>query len=366
MGVRKVCDVVIHSDPDFYSSFPSVICRDDGRLVVGFRRAPERRMRTGGTVTHADPNSWMVQVTSDDNAASWSQRPTVISIHPRAGNQDPCLMQLDDGTLLASTFSWELLWPPQAESDGPSAREMGGMGWWMANLGVSVVRSTDGGTTWSDPAMIDAIPRAAEVFPGVPSRGACRGRMVELPDGAILLPVYGSRNPGEPSCAYLYRSDDVGQTWRYVCDIAGDDTVHMHEPHLHLTPSGKIVCLIRTAQMDGYLAVCHSADGGRSFSDWERSTVWGHPFTTAETADGRVLVAYGHRRERFGIRCRLVGPELDGLDDAEEIVLRDDGGNTDIGYPWAVRMGDERILVAYYFNIADGTRHIAGSILEVD
>ncbi len=365
MGIRKISDVVVYANPEFYSSFPSVVCRSAGRLVLGFRRAPERRLRAGGCVTHADPNSWMVQVTSDDNGVTWSQQPTVMAVHPRAGNQDPCLMQLADGTLLASTFSWELIGAPETDTQVPDARRMP-MGWWMTNIGVSIVRSTDGGGTWEGPFTIDPIPDSEEAFPGIANRGACRGRMAQLPDGSVLLPVYGSRRSGGPSRAYLYRSDDRGETWRYVCDIAGDDTVHMHEPHLHLTPSGKLVCLIRTAEMDGYGAVCHSTDGGESFSRWRPTRVWGHPHTTAATADGRVLVAYGYRREPFGIRCRLVDAELDELDDAEEIVLRDDGGNSDIGYPWAVRMADDRILVAYYFNIDDGTRHIAGSIVQID
>lgn len=365
MGVRKIDDVVIYTDPQFYSSFPSVVRQSDGRLVLGFRRAPERRMRHGGTVTHADPNSWMLQVTSDDNGVSWSRQPSIMGVNPRAGNQDPCLMQLADGTLLASTFSWELLASPGSDVQDPDARRMP-MGWWMTNIGVSIVRSADGGSTWDAPLTIDPIPDSEEAFPGIPNRGACRGRMAQLADGTVLLPVYGSRRSGEPSRAYLYRSEDSGETWRYVCDIAGDDTVHMHEPHLHLTPSGRLVCLIRTAEMDGYGVVCHSTDGGESFSEWRPTRVWGHPHTTAETADGRVLLAYGYRREPFGIRCRLVNPELDDLDDAEEVVLRDDGGNSDIGYPWAVRMADDRMLVAYYFNIDDGTRHIAGSILEID
>ena len=52
------------------------------------------------------------------------------------------------------------------------------------------------------------------------------------------------------------------------------------------------------------------------------------------------------------------------LPDAE-IVLRDDGGNGDLGYPWATMLSKNRALVVYYFNLGDGTRHIAGTVLEM-
>jgi len=49
---------------------------------------------------------------------------------------------------------------------------------------------------------------------------------------------------------------------------------------------------------------------------------------------------------------------------AEEVVLRDDGGNGDLGYPWAVMISKHRALVVYYFNHSNGTRHIAGTFLD--
>lgn len=49
---------------------------------------------------------------------------------------------------------------------------------------------------------------------------------------------------------------------------------------------------------------------------------------------------------------------------AKEIILREDGGSVDIGYPWATMIGNDRALVVYYFDKADGTRHIAGTFLK--
>ena len=43
----------------------------------------------------------------------------------------------------------------------------------------------------------------------------------------------------------------------------------------------------------------------------------------------------------------------------------DDGGNGDLGYPWATMISQRQILVVYYFNQTDGIRHIAGTVLEI-
>jgi hypothetical protein len=79
-----------------------------------------------------------------------------------------------------------------------------------------------------------------------------------------------------------------------------------------------------------------------------------------------VLLIYGYRHPPFGIRTRVLDPECSAVGGGEEIVLRDDGGNGDLGYPWATMLSKDRALVVYYFNQGMGTRHIAGSVLEID
>ena len=51
---------------------------------------------------------------------------------------------------------------------------------------------------------------------------------------------------------------------------------------------------------------------------------------------------------------------------SDELVLRTDGGNSDIGYPWACLTADGRILSVYYLNQGDGTRFIAGTFVDID
>lgn len=53
---------------------------------------------------------------------------------------------------------------------------------------------------------------------------------------------------------------------------------------------------------------------------------------------------------------------------APEIIIRDDADDGDVGYTWAVQLDEKRVLVVYYINFdrAKGTRHIQGSILEIE
>lgn len=363
MALRKLDDLVIYRDDAWYSTFPSIIRKPGGDLLCGFRRAPERRLQPAGKVTHVDPNSQAVYVTSPDGGATWDPSPTLLYAHPAAGCQDPGVHLLSDGTIICTLFAWQLFPTKFAEAtDQPHEVITDGNGWTMANLGVHVLRSSDGGKSWTQPYLIPPPPGALDSLPGYPGRGAIRGRLVELPDGTLIMPIYGGRRP---SPSYAYRSTDRGETWAYFSTIAEDAKVDFHEPHLHLCPSGKIVAFLRTAGLDGYLALSHSTDGGKTWSEWEKNETWGHPFTTAIAPDGRVLLAYGYRREPFGIRCLLTDPECNEIEVSGELVLRDDLGNYDIGYPWAVTLDGGRILVAYYVNLADGPRYIAGSIVEV-
>jgi hypothetical protein len=69
--------------------------------------------------------------------------------------------------------------------------------------------------------------------------------------------------------------------------------------------------------------------------------------------DGELSV-YGYRHPPYSIRARLLDGECRNL--GKETVLCDDGGNGDLGYPWACVSAEGRILVVYCLNVADGTR----------
>src|SRR4051812_1884615 len=99
-NVRKLEDIVIYEDSKFYGSFPSIVRRSNGELLVAFRRAPERRGLGESGTSHTDPNSYLVLVRSSDDGKTWSREPQLIFAHPFGGSQDPCMVQLQDGQIL--------------------------------------------------------------------------------------------------------------------------------------------------------------------------------------------------------------------------------------------------------------------------
>jgi sialidase-1 len=122
---------------------------------------------------------------------------------------------------------------------------------------------------------------------------------------------------------------------------------------------------MRTANYDDHACIARSKNGGKSFDQWESMGFQGHPLNAIRLPDNRVLLTYGYRHKPFGIRARILNPECTDFATAPEMILRDDGGNTDIGYTWPVVIDKNHVLVVYYFNKNDGIRHIAGTIIEI-
>src|ERR1035437_4696398 len=87
----------------------------------------------------------------------------------------------------------------------------------------------------------------------------------------------------------------------------------------------------------------------------------------ARTADGCIVCVSGYRLAPFGI-CARVSPD-GGRRWGSEIVLRDDVGSWDLGYPRVIEVEPGRLLAVTYFNRGDdpiqlngGVRHVARTI----
>lgn len=359
-GVFKIKDIVIYEDPLFYSSFPSAVKRPDGEILVAFRRAPERKIFGEKGTSHVDPNSYLVMLRSYD-VETWTKEPDLMYAHPFGGSQDPCLLQLTDGTLLCTSYGWALVRPdgipnlkkPYFESEG------------FIFQGGYLVWSADGGKKWLGPIYPPRIaPEMNYNANGEPLPAYNRGALYEGKDGRIFW-VVAAIDSSTRTSTHLLTSVDKGLTWKYSSPVAVDSKVIFNETSVYETPNGDIVAFLRTADFGDQACIARSKDGGKTFARWESMGFQGHPLNALRLPDNRVLLTYGYRHIPFGIRARILNAECTDFASAPEIIIRDDGVNGDLGYTWPILLDRNRVLVTYYFNKENGTRHIAGTILEI-
>jgi sialidase-1 len=363
-GVRKIKDIIIYRDSLFFAAFPSVVRLKNGELLLAFRRAPERKAFGEKGSNHVDPNSYLVAVRSRDGE-TWTPEPNLIYAHAFGGSQDHCLLRLRNGTLLCASYGWAFVRPEGLPNlKPPTFQNAAG----SVFLGGYLLRSADGGTSWQGPIYPPHIAPEQNLDPfGQPIRAYNRGAMYEGKSGRLFWVVAANdRLSPRRTSTHLLVSDDQGQTWTYSAPVATDENASFNETSIYETPKGDLVAFLRTAGMDDQACIARSTDGGKSFGPWQKMGFQGHPLHALRLPDQRVLLTYGYRHAPFGIRARILNAECTDFATAAEIVLRADGGGYDLGYPWAVQLDKKRVLVAYYFNVANSTRHIAGTILEID
>ncbi|MEZ4713563.1 MAG: sialidase family protein [Caldilineaceae bacterium] len=228
--------------------------------------------------------------------------------------------------------------------------------------------SRDRGRTWEGPFLMPSFNFAwVQVKPDFLVR----------PDGLVLLFVTVGIGDGRPGSRFVavYATPDGGLTWNYLAPIlsAAPDAhfVNRYYASPVLLPSGRILAAMR-CQIDARNAwpeLFASDDGGCTWRFVTRISDWGGPTHLLQLADGRLLATYGYRVAPYGIRARVSADE--GQSWGPEIILRDDAGSWDLGYPRAVQMSNGQVMVVYYFNRVDdavqqngGVRHIAGTVFE--
>lgn len=373
--MRIISQETLYRDEQ-YVSFPCLAKFPDGKIVCAFRHALERQ-KEYGRVTHVDPTAKLVYLESDDNGKSFSGDLNVI-IDTERSEQDPCLNVLSDGRIIASYFEWELV------PIGEGAKKWGEADFKRYgrtlhdkydcfHIGIAYSISDDNGATWKHYPTLR--------MEGLPVCSGVRGNIIELDDGSLLMPYYGCLKHGEANRVGLLKSTDRGETWSHLSVMAFDRFRRKQflEPNIFRTRSGKIIGLFRT-QSDFFkpgvkfddtylnLHVAVSEDNGNTFKPVkEIPNCWtSSPVHALQLQSGNVLLSYGYRKSPFGIRVRVCNGELTDIDQSEEIIIRDDAPNGDLGYPHAIQLDNGDILVVYYISDPDGIRTIALTRLRED
>lgn len=220
-----------------------------------------------------------------------------------------------------------------------------------AYFGSTYVLSDDNGRSWS------AVKKAPVTAPHGPA--ALRdGGLLYLGNPKVYDADHRVRYTDDHRRIEAWYSAD-GESWekRGTVDCPIGEKVLSCEAHCVQLPDGGVLGEIRVqGELDGksIFAVfqTESSDGGRSWSKARRINDHGSPPHLLVLADGRVVCTYGYRREPYGQRAVISADG--GKSWGEEIVVRDDGPDGDLGYPATVQLRDGSLLSVYYQKRAAG------------
>lgn len=337
---------VISQTPELYHGWPTVVRRANGELWLTC---------SGGRESHVCPFGQVVAFTSRDDGQTWTY-PRVL-LDSATDDRDSGVLETDKGTLLVTTFT-SLAYEDSLKKATAMA-EQTDKGWqsksmsveqlarWKAaharlndeerkaELGEWIIRSTDGGRSWSKriPTLVNS--------PHGP---------IQLKDGRLL---YAGKQlwTGEKKIGVAESTDD-GLTWRWLAEIptrANDDAVKgYHELHAVEAADGTLIAQIRNHNTanKGETLQSESRDGGKTWSEPRSIGVWGLPSHLLKLRDGRLLMTYGHRRPPFGNQARF--SRDNGKTWGEPIILSGDGKGGDLGYPSTVELADGTFLTVWY------------------
>jgi len=225
--------------------------------------------------------------------------------------------------------------------------------------------SQDRCRTWSGPHELPLFD-----LPGVAAR---TDYTILGPRQAILM-LTGVKRNGSEGVVFCAETQDGGRSFRLKSMVGPEpDGYRIMSSTVQLS-NKSLLTAVRcresrdSARRHGWIDLYRTDDLGES---WElKGPVVdytgreGNPPAAIRLPDSRICVVYGYRDKPFGMRATI--SEDDGETWSDAIILRDDGGDYDIGYPRIVRRADGKLVTAYYYsNSPDTERYLAATIWAV-
>ena len=318
-----------------YCAWPDIARTASGDLIVAFCRSEE----------HLGPDGQILLSRSTDNGATW-QSPEVI-FNTAIDDRESGLTPLSDGGILG--HFWSTFHTPESYAAlGPGSYEIPVLARWVSRVqepaylaakdsqGAWCALTTDGGKSWSKP---------------VPGKDAIHGG-IHLKNGSILVASY--REYGDSVAVSI--SDAPSVSWRRTAIVPSPhpESISFGEPHVLQLESGRVIMMIRATARpyDDQDPQCvlwetYSDNNGESWAKPFATSLWGFPPHLFLLSDGRVLCSYGYRRPPYGIRACV---SEDGLTwgTKDEVILRDDAPNADLGYPSSIELAPGVVLTVFY------------------
>lgn len=336
---------VISHLPQKYHGWPTMTRRKNGELLL---------VCSGGRQAHVCPFGRVELMRSKDDGVTWSWPRTVMD--GPIDDRDAGVLETAAGTILITTFTSLAYQPILEKAVADDAWPADRLAAWQAAhhrvdqdgrqraLGVWMIRSTDGGVTFS--GRYDALVNS----PHGP---------IQLSDNRLL---YAGKDlwRGDNRVGVCESRDD-GQTWKWLAPIPtrqGDQHRNYHELHAVEAESGRLIVHLRNHNPNNSRETLQSEsdDGGQSWSAPHSIGVWGLPSHLLRLRDNRLLMTYGHRRKPLGNQARI--SEDEGKTWSEPMLISADGISGDLGYPTTAQLADGSLLSVWYERMAGSDKAV--------
>ncbi|MBO4801000.1 MAG: exo-alpha-sialidase [Bacteroidaceae bacterium] len=211
---------------------------------------------------------------------------------------------------------------------------------WVGHL----MRSRDGGRTWSEPEQLGRFQGPQGDFPFL---GAIKNKPVSV-GNRIIAP---SSDESVRWQIHFEVSDDGGKSWQYIT-VPSADTIVSIQPTILIHEDGSLQALCRTK--NGFLSSTRSHDGGLS---WEPEQLTEIPNNNSgidcvTLSNGLFAMVYNPvgkaRSAEFGLRTPLtLALSRDGLQWQDVLTLEDEAG--EFSYPSIIE-ADGALHIIYTWN----------------
>lgn len=325
-----------------YNAWPSVITLADGTLLAAW---------SGERMKHVCPFGRVMASRSVDGGYTWLPPYTIQN--QVTDDRDAGLLRVGERVLMTSftnnrVLQREYMTHKRHVPSSPEKKAFISAYLDMitdedeALLGATLAASGDNGYTFSAPVY---LPITNPHGPAL------------LKNGEILMvgnKIDAQCNIGTTVYATLLDKDGhvLCDPWRVSKAPTGN--VSWCEPYAAEMPNGDILLAIRCqdkARDVHTLYLCRSTDGGRTFTTAEPTGFDGFPAHIFVHSSGAVVLSYSRRHHPTGIRARVSFDN--GVTFGDELVLRDDGIDWDLGYPCTTENERGELVTVYYMKEID-------------
>lgn len=308
-------------------------------IVVGFRSAHFKVMPVGHARDPERPQD-EYQARSLDGGNTWTvEKPTDL-VRPENGGRAPTECP---GGIDFSAPGFALMF--RASGDTPASR---------------FYYSTDRCRSWKGPHNLPLF--------GQPRIMARTDYLVDSKNEMSAFLTAAKRN-GKEGHVFMARTNDGAKTWNFVSWIGPEpDGFSIMPSSIRLSKTRILTTLRRKEGADHWIDSWVTDDNGASWRFLNRPVPStggsvGNPPSLLMLKDGRLALIYGYRSAPYGMRARLSSDR--GASWGAEIVLRNDGGCWDLGYPRSVQRPDGKVVTAYYYNDRpDRERYVAATVWD--